>query len=159
MIPYKNIPIFNHERLLSKIAINDNGCWVVSLKMKKCKGKETYPVFTINKTEYLAHRVSFSIFKNLSNLLVVDHICRNKSCINPDHLRQVTMVVNALENSVSIMALNKLKTHGNCGHEFTKENTILMKNSQGRKTIVRKCRICENTQQRRKYLRRKTDGQ
>ncbi len=59
-----------------------------------------------------AHRVSLLVHGiKLEENLVVDHICRTRACVNPDHLRQVTLGVNTLENSASIQAANKKKTH------------------------------------------------
>ncbi len=71
-----------------------------------------------------SHRVSLVIHgEKLIPGLVVDHICRNRPCVNPRHLRQVTRAVNALENSESPPALNLKKTHCRKNHEYTPENT------------------------------------
>lgn len=64
-----------------------------------------------------AHRVSLVIHGiKLINGLVVDHICRNKLCVNPKHLRQVTHRINSIENSIGPPALNNTKTHCLNGH-------------------------------------------
>lgn len=152
---YKDIPYFDHEKFLSKLTVDkDSGCWIANMKRKISAGKKTYAIFTIKRVnEFLAHRVSYSIFKKLDNTLMVDHICRNKICVNPDHLRQVDSITNSLENSVSIFAINKAKTHCMRGHEFTVENTKLSKNSMGRNTIIRRCRICDREKSRKRNLK------
>lgn len=82
------------------------------------------------------HRISYVIHGGvLQPGLVIDHICRNRSCVNPEHLRQVTQRVNALENSSSISAINSAKTTCPKGHPYTEENTWI---SRG----ARKCRTC-----------------
>lgn len=132
-------------RFLSKITKTHN-CWIPDLK----KRKDGYSVFTVKSTnEYLGHRLSYCIFNGpLIEGMVIDHTCRNKSCCNPDHLRQVTQQVNALENNISILAQNKQKTHCKRGHQFSEENTYREKNSMGRVTIIRRCKICRASEQR-----------
>lgn len=67
--------------------------------------------------------------------LFIDHICRNRRCVNPSHLRPVTPRINCIENSTSLAALNFAKTHCDRGHEFTPQNTIVSGRS-------RRCRAC-----------------
>ncbi len=50
----------------------------------------------------------------------LDHICRVRCCVNPDHLRVVTPRVNALENSLATVAANVRKTAcSRCGGPYT----------------------------------------
>ena len=102
---------------------------------------------------YLAHRVSFKI-KNgfISNELQIDHICKNRKCVNPDHLRQVTAKINTTENSNSVSAINKAKTHCINGHEFTKENTRLRKN--GKECIICERKRCNKSAKKYREIRR-----
>lgn len=127
----KEIPVFeNHESFFKYIRVeSDNDCWVWT-GIRDARG---YGLFYVEKSQYKSHRVSFSIFKSdepLDLYLVIDHICRNKSCVNPSHLRQVTRKINALENNISLMAANIRKTHCKWGHEFTDSNTY--KTTDGR---------------------------
>lgn len=50
--------------------------------------------------------------------LEVDHQCRVRRCCNVEHLRVVTRRVNRIENSDSVGAVNKNKTHCPAGHPY-----------------------------------------
>lgn len=86
-----------------------------------------------------AHRVAWELYRGpIPEGLVIDHLCRVRSCVNPDHLRVVTMAVNATENSDSQSAKNKIKTHCPSGHEYSAGNTY-----QKNKETCRVCRACK----------------
>lgn len=140
-------------RFISKISVDTNtGCWIPLLK----KRKDGYTVFSVkSRYEYLGHRLSFSIFNSdLVSGLVIDHICRNKSCCNPDHLRQVTQEVNAVENTISKIAMQKKKTHCNNGHSLSGSNLRIEKRSLGRHGVCRRCIACANENKRKRYIKK-----
>lgn len=52
---------------------------------------EGYGVVTVAGALQIAHRVSYQLHNgDIPRGWMVDHICRNKKCINPDHLRLAT---------------------------------------------------------------------
>jgi hypothetical protein len=115
-----NMEIFN-----SSYSVNENGCWVW-----KNSSSHGYGSIALNRTIYRAHRVSFKIFKgDLVPGLVIDHTCRNKACVNPEHLRQVSQKEN-------LQRTKKLKEVCKRGH-FLKGENLYMKGSQ------RTCRECK----------------
>lgn len=65
----------------------------------------------------------------------VDHTCRKRACIRPDHLEAVTWKVNTLRGD-GPTAQNARKTHCIHGHEYTASNTM---ERDGR----RECRTCK----------------
>lgn len=67
--------------------------------------------------------------------MILDHLCRNRACMNPHHLEPVTFTENVLRGE-SFAAANARKTHCVRGHEFTEANTI--RRPKGR----RGCRAC-----------------
>lgn len=82
--------------------------------------------------------------------IVIDHVCRNRICVNPDHLRQVDQVTNALENTVSSALARKMQTHCKRGHEFSPDNTIV--NGVGvNGGIWRKCRTCTTAKNKERW--------
>ena len=72
--------------------LNPNACW----NWKK-PDLEGYGSFNIQGKSYRAHRVSYQYFNGkIPAGLVIDHLCKNKSCVNPDHLEAVTNMENIL---------------------------------------------------------------
>jgi hypothetical protein len=73
-----------------------------------------------------AHRVIYvGVHGPIPDSLVIDHLCRNPACVNPQHLEAVTSQVNILRGT-GVAAVNARKTHCIHGHEFNKKNTGVM---------------------------------
>lgn len=69
---------------------SENECW----RWKKTL-TNGYGRFGINKMKISAHRFSYMISKGtIFPDMVVHHVCENKSCVNPSHLKQVTVAEN-----------------------------------------------------------------
>jgi hypothetical protein len=91
----------------------------------------------------LAHRMAYELARDpIPAGLVIDHLCRNKRCVNPSHLEAVEQRVNLLRGET-----NSAKTHCINGHEFTPDNTYMW---QGK----RSCRACRRDSGKRRRLRR-----
>jgi len=75
--------------------------------------------------------------------LVLDHLCVNPPCVNPDHMEPVTQRDNVLR-SRSHVAVNAIKTHCKRGHPFSGDNLFI--NSRGHRV----CRTCVKESERRR---------
>lgn len=89
----------------------------------------------------LAHRAIMEIFGWFDKTKVVDHQCRNRLCVNPNHLRMVTVKQNVLENSNSPAYHNSKKTHCKRGHPLSGENLLIRKKWKYN-TSYRLCKAC-----------------
>lgn len=91
-----------------------------------------------------AHRIVYEMMVGpIPDGLTLDHLCRNRTCVRPDHLEPVTNRENILRGE-SPSASHAKKTHCPRGHEYTPENTYQY--ARGRQ-----CRTCVLAQQREKY--------
>ena len=101
---------------------------------------EGYGRFYNNGRAWLAHRFAWIAFVGpIEDGLQLDHVaaagCKNRHCVNPDHLEPVTIAENVLRGS-GITAINARKTHCKQGHPFDRQNTIYRKGG-------RLCRQCK----------------
>ncbi len=84
----------------------------------------------------LVHRMSYELHIGpIPAGLQIDHLCRNRCCLNPDHLEVVTGAEN-LRRSLGPTGLNAQKTHCKRGHPFDEGNTRIGKDGS------RNCRTC-----------------
>lgn len=105
------------------------------------------------KNGVVAHRAVYEFYCGpVASGLVLDHLCRNKGCVNPAHLEPVTQAENMRRGGVAAAraAMQSAKTHCKHGHEFTPENTY--RSGRG----DRSCLICRREVSLRRSRQRRT---
>jgi hypothetical protein len=99
----------------------DTLCW----EWMAHKTDRGYGMFWLNDRNHLAHRISYELTKGIiPDGLEIDHLCRNHSCVNPDHLEAVSPSENHRRIIHIEFCLN--------GHEYTVENTYIRKDNGSR---------------------------
>lgn len=77
-----------------------DGCWVWTAHIHRLG----YGLFNSGGRTRLAHRVSYELSGfELTDGLELDHLCRNRACVNPAHLEQVSHVVNVRRGRTALM--------------------------------------------------------
>lgn len=130
---------FDHsEAFWNKVEKTDN-CWLW-LGAKTPLG---YGVFVIKGKNVYAHRYSYELIKGkIPENLVIDHLCRVTSCVNPDHLEPVTVSENVLRG-VIVRQRNMCSN----GHPLTAANVYVNPT-----TGKRRCKACRDVYRRDYWL-------
>lgn len=130
------------RRMVSK----DADCWLW-LGTKN----QGYGQFWDGTKTVRAHRWSYEFHIGpIPEGLPLDHLCRNPSCVNPDHLEPVSNHENTMRG-IGPSAANAAKTVCDRGHEFTPENTYIVAGTGWRhcQTCVKDKRDQANAERRR----------
>lgn len=129
----------HHTRLLPRpieYVVDDNGCWVWQ-KFITEEGYGRIHLRSPSPRNVLAHRLYYERYVGpIPADLEIDHLCRNRACVNPAHLEPVPKRVNILRGE-GVAARFARRTHCSKGHEFTSENTYINPTS-----LARYCRVC-----------------
>lgn len=125
------LPASALDRFVSRTELREGGCVVWT----GGKTRGGYGVFAsgtshFSTTKEMAHRWSYENFVGpIPDGYDIDHLCRVRECVNPDHLEPVTRAEN-IRRAVA------LKTHCPHGHPYDEQNTRL--DSYGH----RSCKTC-----------------
>lgn len=132
----------NYDKIMSRFLGQDFGpnleCWENSW----ARDVNGYCVFTLPlmyKKKYKIHRVMCELFHGppTDNLNCALHSCDNPSCCNPEHLRWGSNLNNAQDREAHGRTFYSQRTHCSYGHEYTAENTKVVKNNH------RICILCK----------------
>lgn len=125
-----------------RVEIRVDGCW-----LWKGRTNRGYGRFILDGIQVLAHRFAYELLIGpIPEGLVIDHLCRNPTCVRPDHMDPTTRVKNwrkGYDDLAAVGALRRksggsfIQTHCKRGHPFNAENTHIAK-----KSGQRVCRVC-----------------
>jgi hypothetical protein len=136
------------ERFWQKVD-KSGDCWTWTGQMHHLG----YGRFSVSAgVNLLAHRFAYEdILGSIPSGLELDHLCRNRACVRPEHLDPVTHAVNMGRSTLSGDGSRRRaaqRTHCPQNHPYSGDN-LIMDNG------ARRCRICTNKGQNTRYQRRK----
>ena len=126
------------QRFFAKVKIAPGGCWEWQDSLRDGYGR-----FNIGCRRVSAHRFAYETFVGpIPDGLEPDHLCRNRSCVNPFHLEPVTRSVNMKRGDAGLATAlrERAKTHCPGGHPYDAVNTYVDRKGW------RKCRPCRRQQ-------------
>ena len=127
------------QRFLSKVEKVESGCW----QWKASAGPTGYGHFSMRHPNggwemRIAHRVSYELFVGpIPEGLELDHLCKNRGCVNPTHLEPVTRKENCRRGG-GPTGDRARQTHCKRGHLLEGDNLRI------RKQGWRNCRTCDD---------------
>lgn len=123
-------------RFWSKVD-KSGSCWLWT----GSKTSWEYGQHTVDGKNWRVHRLAYILTKGeIPKGLHLDHLCRVRHCVNPDHLEPVTNKQNVLRG-IGPTANNARKTHCKRGHEFTEANTYVYTRGEHQERF---CKACHN---------------
>lgn len=128
-------PRLTFPRIMDKHVDLVGDCW----EWQSSK-KYGYGQVRVDSKLHLAHRLVYeALIGPIPEGLDIDHLCRNRACVNPLHMEPVTRRENLLRGE-GVVAINAAKTHCLRGHPFEGDNLRINQRKYG---IERACRECE----------------
>jgi len=127
------------DRIMARIVRTPDGCWNwPGAKRAGGYGHVGWHDETKTPRNESTHRALYKHFNGeVPEGFDLDHLCRNRSCCNPEHLEAVTRRENLLRGKTT-PARRAAVTHCPSGHGYTPENTRVDK--KGRRICKECCR-------------------
>jgi hypothetical protein len=129
------------ERIEARIKrLPETGCWIWTGALSR----QGYSYISVKGRMFRVHRLTYEAAtgSEIPAGLVIDHLCRVRSCVNPDHLEAVTPLTNWQRGKAPSVG-HAMKTACPQGHPYDAKNTYTLRGK-------RRCRRCHAALMRRR---------
>lgn len=127
------------DRYRHRLVAQDDGCWVWHGSSMNGYGRINY-----EGKIWLAHRLFYTLLVgSIPDGKVIDHLCRVRNCLNPEHMEVTTQQVNVKRGLMGV--LRPRPTHCPSGHAYEDPNIYYAPKG------YRVCRTCKRIKGRKEY--------
>ncbi|MFF7795635.1 HNH endonuclease [Streptomyces sp. NPDC007991] len=138
------------DRITERVTVNDAGCWIYTGHLDRYG----YGRISYEGKSREAYRIAYEHSVGpVPAGMELDHLCRVRQCVNPNHLEAVSPATNKLRSN-SFGGVNARKTACVHGHPYTSENTGYQNN--GKYRYCKECRRRTNRSNRQRRQKGQT---
>lgn len=145
---YRRFKLYGDPHVVQVIRGDDEARFWSKIKKEDCwdwqgrRDKDGYAIFSVGGKNVRGHRWAYEFLVGaIPEGLMIDHLCRNTGCVNPDHMEPVDNRENQ-RRGTGVIARNILTTQCPKGHLYDDKNTSVR---NGRRI----CRACERERNKR----------